>query len=124
MDGFQVTSRTESDIERQRVQGAADELRKSYPDEMLWQFVVQPQGARSPDDADPHKILDLTTVIVGNFAKVLRSDDRIARLLPGKFADFTLWDQHVFDSGQGRIPDDIHLRETWIGGVKVYERVP
>lgn len=109
-EGFQVAIRTDTPKELTRAQSAITELQQTY-EHAQWRLlgadIVIEQAYPDP--------FETVALHIRSEAKRLLIDDRIGLLAKGYAADFTL---RV--AGKGLSADG--LSETWVGGVKVYER--
>jgi hypothetical protein len=113
MDGFQVAIDTSTDAELTRAKAAISEMTPTYSARGTTQWRLLAEERVAAQGVMPTPLSTYQT------AQTLRAGDRIGRLAPGYLADFTLWDENPLENKSNNGP-----LETWVGGVKVYERKP
>jgi hypothetical protein len=113
MDGFQVAVDTSTAAELTRAKAAMSELTPTYSagGPRQWRLLAE--------EREPTRNQAPTPLSMFQAAQTLRVADRLGRLASGYWADFTLWDEQQPESASTNAP-----LETWVGGVKVYERKP
>ena len=119
-DGFQIIVSTATAAEAERAKAAVAELKLTYPDDLLWRFAASTGNgwtvyAPGSDDLARESLVKTSH----DLAYKLGADDRLGDLAAGKMADFSLWDANTVPLATGAA-----ATETWVGGVKVYERQP
>ena len=79
----------------------------------------EPEGGWYPDQALTRAEALHSFTLAAAYAA--RQEDSLGSLQPGKWADFIVIDRDYFDVPAAEI-DDIVVLETWIGGVRVFDR--
>jgi hypothetical protein len=119
-DGFQIIVSTTSTAEVARADAAVNELKLTYPNEWLWRFTSEfGHGWTLYAPGSDELARDSLVKTAHDLAHKVGADDRLGDLAPGKMADFSIWDASVLPLTTGATAS-----ETWVGGVKVYERKP
>jgi predicted amidohydrolase YtcJ len=114
MDGFQVAVSADTPAEIKRATAAMTELSLSFSGKWRWRLI-------NKEMAIPPKSFfsQAYPLVMAHEAKTLLAGDKFGALLPGFLADFTLWAENPLENKSNDGP-----LETWVGGVKVYERKP
>jgi len=115
MDGFQVAIATEgqSRMSYEHVSAAVAEIQPTYHSgAKQWRILEQEKNIQYFMQPSEEKLIMME-------AERLSAEDRVGALTPGMQADFQL-SRFISFGKAGEA--DIYAFETWVGGVKVYER--
>jgi predicted amidohydrolase YtcJ len=134
MDGFQIAAEPIGETAIEHSIAAIEEVAETYKGERRWRLQTRiPVGpiadrlakaeiiAIPPADESLANLATYLPARTHGAAKAAFAEGKIGTLMPGAYADFLLFDRDVIalppaEAAQAR------LLETWIGGVRVYQR--